>query len=148
MLDEFLTRMREIILDSAQVLDDCIEMDIARAEEKGHDHMDIVIAENILLENIQFTTKFDEDIKYIFKNTDLNREPEFHPVVLYVPFVKILFVINTMEMVSTSIYEEEIIKEFAIRELVTKFMDTPFAKDDFIKKRVEFKWHKSQSTEK
>ena len=139
MLEEFLTSTREIILDCVQIHDDNIEFDGYNGEEKGHDKYDIALAKNIFKEGY-FTNEFASDIKMLFSGSEYNREDEFHPVIFYVPLVRMIFMINADEKVSTQIFEEDLVKHVAIRETVFKYLDNP---SDSLKeqgKKIQYKW--------
>ncbi len=139
MLEEFLTSTRNIILDCVQVHDDHIEFDGFCGEQKGHDKYDIALAESIF-KGGYFTNEFASDIKMLFSESEFNREKEFHPVIFYVPLVKMIFMINADEKISTQIFEEDLVKHVAIRETVFKYLDNP--NDGLIEqgKKFQYKW--------
>ena len=138
--DTFLKTMRKIILDSVKIHNDRIEFDGARAEAKKHFHDDIAVAENIFLTDGHFTNKFVDDIKTLFSSTKFNREPEFNPILFYIPFVRIIFMINSKEQISTRIFEEELVKHIARRETFERYIDTPFDEFGNARQKIEFKW--------
>ncbi len=138
--DAFLKMTREIILDSFQIFDDRIEFDGAKAQEAGHDPMDVCVVENIFMNECYFTDRFRDNLKVYYSNTEINNEPDFEPIAFYIPVAKIIFVINLKENVSSHIFEEDLIKETAIIESAMKFFDTYYPDCDTNRKKVEYKW--------
>lgn len=139
MLEEFLTSMRNIILVCVDIQDDHIEFDRSKGEDMAHDKYDIALAESIFKEGY-FNKEFATDIKMLFSRSEYNREAEFHPVIFYVPLVKMIFMINADEKISTQIFEEDLVKHVAIRETVFKYLDNS---DDEVKeqrKKIQYKW--------
>lgn len=139
-LNSFLKDLRRIILDAVKIYEDRIEFDRARAESKNHAKEDIDVAENIFSKNGHFTNKFTAEIKYLFSDSRFSKKPDFSPLIFYIPFLRVIFMINVKEQISTRIFEEDLIKHVAVREAVERYIDTTIEETGKPRDKIEFKW--------
>lgn len=139
-IDAFLKVARKAILDGIKIHKDRIEFNGARAELKKNCPEDIAVAESIFSTEGHYTNKFVAEVKLLFSGSKFNREPEFNPIIFYIPYVRIIFVINAKEQISTRIFEEDLIKEIAIRETIERYIDTPINELDTARKKIQFRW--------
>jgi len=140
-LKSFLKTLRRVILDGVKIYDDRIEFDRAKAEAKNHDKYDIHVAELVFSNEGHFTDRFTPEIKLLFSGSKYNREPNFQPIQFYVPILRIIFMINVKEQISTRIFEEDLIRHVAGREAVEQYIGMP--EHEFDKERpqiIEFRW--------
>jgi len=139
-LKSFLSTLRRVILDGVKIYEDRIEFDRARAESKNHHEYDIDVAELIFSKDGYFTNKFTKEIEMLFTDSRLNKEPDFCPIQFYVPFVKIIFIINAKEQISTPIFEDDLVKHIAARETIEKYIGTQQHELGKQQPKIEFKW--------
>ncbi len=139
-LKSFLKNLRKTMLAGVRIYENRIEFDRARAEQKKYGQDDIDVAQFIFTNNGHFTDKFAPEIKLLFSGSKFNREPDFSPIQFYIPFVRIIFMINVKEQISTRIFEENLIGHIAAREAIEKYVDTPQCELGRQQPKVEFKW--------
>jgi len=120
----FLTTLRQIIIDSAVIFDDHLEFNTSNAIIKGHADTDVAVADELLSNDGYFTNEFMDDVKLMFSDSDINPERmEFEPVLFYIPTVRIIYIVNVKDKISTHIYEEDLIKDTAMLATATKYLD-------------------------
>lgn len=139
-LKSFLRTLRRVILDSVKIYDDRIEFDRSRAESNNHDKYDIDVAELMFSKDGYFTDKFTKEIELLFAGGRFNREPEFCPIQFYVPFVRIIFIINAKEQISTRIFEDDLVKHIAAREAINKYVGSSDNELGKQQPKIAFKW--------